>query len=215
MPGYNRVVISGTLGDGAEIWSVGVNFFPDDGPLVQDPSDLGQWAAAIVAGPVAAMPAALTNGLSSSGRVTEVSCYFYADIGDPAISVGTATANKVGTGSGTMPLSTACVATLLTALAGRRYRGRLYWPAVGWECDPDGSFDSTLWEPFSEDVSEFLEGLATSAPGATDLRPAVVSQAGGFITPVISVRSDDSPDTQRRRDEGLVPNVEVSPYPVP
>lgn len=215
MPDYNRVVISGTLGEGSEIWSCGVNFAPDSGPTVQSPTDLGQWAAAIVAGPVTNLPAALGNGLSSSGEITEVSTYFYADIGTPAISVGTAGASKAGSGTGALPLSTACVATLLTALSGRRYRGRLYWPAIGWQVDPDGSFDGTIWTPFAEDVAEFLEGVATAAPGATDLRPVVVSVAGGFVTPVTSIRADDLPDTQRRRDESLTPTYQVSPYPAP
>lgn len=213
MVDYNRVVVSGTLGGGADIWSCGFNFAPDIGPMVIAPEDLTAWAEAIATSITTLFPAALSNGLSSDGMVTLISCYYYADHTGPATSVGVADSTRTGSGSTTLPLSTACVASLRTALSGRRYRGRIFWPAVGWEVDPDGTFDATIWGPFTEDVAEFMGQIADAAPLATDLRPVVLSVAGGFVTPVTSITADNGPDTQRRRDDDVADATQSSPYP--
>lgn len=215
MVAYNRVVFEGLVGSGGEIWSCGVNFGPQTGDLVLLPQDLNVWAAAIVAGPIFNLPAGLSNGLSSGGRFTGVKTYYYADHTGPATAVGEALATKVGTGNLNLPLSTCCVATLRTPLSGRRNRGRIYWPALGYDILGAGTFDPDTWSDFAFDMAEFLEGVAQAAQPLALLQPVVLSKVAGTVTDVTSVVADNAPDSQRRRDEGLNVIYSNAPYPPP
>lgn len=213
MPAYNRVVLSGTLASGAEEFSVGMNFAPDLGAGISSPAELNSWAIAIANDLGTATADSIDRGLSLTGSVTQVSTYWYPDVGAPATAVGTASALYSGSVAAIHPLQTSVVVSLRTAFAGRRYRGRFYWPALGWTVGATGKFTGTPVSAAADDFAEMLEFIAGADGTSVELRPVVVSKAGGFVTPVTSVSVGDVPDTQRRRRDGLTEIYVNSPYP--
>jgi len=116
-----------------------------------------------------------------------------------------------GSGSATpMPNQDAAVVTLRTALAGKSYRGRMYFSgATEAQNDATGSIASAFNSALVTFVTNLqtdltAEGIALavlSAPRYANLAPpADVQTYAGAITPVTAiVTRDTSWDTQRRR----------------
>jgi hypothetical protein len=111
-----------------------------------------------------------------------------------------------GTKTTAIPSECAAVLTLLTAKRGRRYRGRIYLPAVD-----QGSInvDGTIVATATAGIVQQWNGLATAA-AAAQWTPVVASYGHGtlhgqptqwtpFATPVTLVRMDSVMDVQRRR----------------
>lgn len=204
MVAFNRVVIGGTLASGAESFSTSCGFAGDGEQPVSSPDLLAQWAADIATGlPAELASSEMLAGVSSTGAIREVRCYFYASETAPASAVGVSPLNLAGTGSPSRPTSVAAVLSLSTGLAGRRYRGRMYWPALGNVINTTGRFSSTVTAALAQGGSDLLTFIATAAPSAAPLIPVVVSRTGGFVTPVTEVRVGDVPDTQRSRRDNL------------
>lgn len=123
-----------------------------------------------------------------------------------------ATANQTavgGTGTAPQPVYTARVITLLTARAGRKYRGRMYIPTTSlaptaatglWATyiTPLGHFKSVLTQTTSDILTDF---------GASTAGPVVVSQVSAEATPVTALRTDNKPDTQRGRERSINPTI--------
>lgn len=212
MPSYNRVMIDGTLADGAEAWCTSCAFEGDSPDFIADPGDLNLWAAAIVAALPTAMGSNMKQGLGTVGRVTKVRVYAYPTIEGPAVSSGEATASVPGTGTALHPLPTSWVFSLRTGLSGRRYRGRMYWPALGETVGTNGRFSSGENALIAAEAEAFLNALASAAPGTGEFRPVVVSKVGGFLTPVSTIAVGDVPDTQRNRRDALVESYATVPY---
>lgn len=212
MPGFNRVVLSGGLASGQEEWSTGVAF-SDAGSGVTGAADLATWADTIADNLGTFIGSSLDNGVSAQGTISEVSCYWYADTVGPALNVGSAVATYAGSTPATHALQTSVVMSLRTGLSGRRYRGRAYWPALGWTINTAGRFAGTEPSVAASEFVDLLGAIADAAPGASALVPVVVSRAGGFLTPVSSVAVGNVPDTQRRRRDSLPELYVTSPYP--
>lgn len=201
---YNRLVVSGTLGGGADIFSVGFNYTPDLGAPVITPTDLNLWAAACATYFAGATLPNLKAGLSTSGTIREFRTYYHASDTGPATTVGTASASIAGTGTANQPLPTSFVLSLRTALAGRRARGRAYWPALSVVVQAAGTFSSGFMSAAPTEARNMIVAFGDAA-SATDLRPVVVSKVGaGQVTPVTQVAIGNVPDTQRRRRNALV-----------
>lgn len=105
-----------------------------------------------------------------------------------------------------LPAEVAHVLTLITGHRGRRYRGRVYLPAVqSSNIDVKGNLTTTVQTAIQ---TQYMGMLA--AMGAIQWTPVVASYGHGtihkvpttwtpFATPITSVRMDLQPDVQRRR----------------
>lgn len=205
MVARNQVFLDGRFGTaGTEGWTIGLNYAGPAGEVETDPADLGDWAQAIADYLESATLAGLDNLLSSSGRITRVRTYYYSGPG-PAVAAGTAALSPARVGSGTASKPPQCSAafTLLTGLAGRRYRGRFYWPCLAGGFTGD-TLKLSIPATAAQDAAAMMNAIGASVPGAVDLNVQVYSAVGDFLTPVNQVRIGDVIDTQRRRREALV-----------
>lgn len=122
-----RYVIGGTLPSG-EVWSTGVY-----GSQIGNPNDLQALAdGQVQSGSLfLAVVGALRPMLPAGAAVTSITCYRY-ESGRQATGTATAAvATGGGTGTVVHPNSMAMCVTLRTALANRRGRGRMFFPASG------------------------------------------------------------------------------------
>lgn len=212
MPAFNRVVLAGTLGVTAEQWSVSCAYWSDLAEPVSTSVGLQTWAEAIAAGLTTAPPgASLRQAMSVQCGIRQVRTYFYPSTAAPAGTVGAASMTQDGTSTSIHPYPTSVVCTLQTALAGRRHRGRFYWPGLGLTIAGNGRIGGTDVGNMAVAFADLLERIGEYAGGPDPLRPAVVSTVGDEVTPVTSVRVGDVPDTQRRRRNNLVEAYQTAP----
>lgn len=204
MPAFNRVVLSGTLASGAEIWSVGINFHAPASTPISTPGDLTTWASNIDTVMDTSLAGALGTGLSTTGRLTAVTTYFYAATDAPASAVGSFATSTSGIGTARNPLQTSVVCSLRTPFAGRSYRGRFYWPLLGQTIETTGRLSGASTSALATAAANMLTGMINAAPASSVLEVGVVSRALDAVTTVTAVDVGDVPDTQRRRSQGLV-----------
>lgn len=208
---HNRLVIAGTLGTaGVERWSCGLTYGVAGNDLVTTPEDLNEWCAN-VATYLASLGTThtLRAWLSASANISKVSAYYYSGTG-PAVAVGEKEVTPALTGSGaiSMPFQCSRVITLNTALAGRRYRGRVYWPYLFGTVSAAGKTSSS--QNSIDEVKASLVAIGAAAPTVSGLDLAVRSEAANAVTPVTSISVGDVIDTQRRRRDALVETRLVS-----
>jgi len=145
-----------------------------------------------------------TTQNTSATTLTDCTATFYRGGVLQFSATATQTASG-GTGTAPQPVYVARVITLLTARAGRKYRGRVYVPSTSlapvaatglWASyiTPLGHFKTVLLNTTSSLLTDF---------GATTAGPVVVSQVSAEATPVIALRTDNKPDTQRGRERGI------------
>lgn len=212
MVGANRVVLEGGIGGGNDRWSTSCAFGGNGSTLVDDPADLQTWAAAISTG-LATWTGTAIEGISGTNTTIDgVSVYYYPDVTGPAAATGQSVVAWAGTGTNIHPLPTSMVFSLGTGLAGRSYRGRMYWPAIAASVSSGGYFSTTLVGDVADDVVDLLAGIAGVVPGPGPIFPVVVSKTGGFVTGVTTVRVGTVPDTQRRRRDALTETYATRPY---
>ena len=135
--------------------------------------------------------------IRSTAGIVEERLYSYPVSGTHASAVAVQSDIRAGTSTaGTLPNQCCCVMTLLTGVAGRSQRGRIYFPAGGLAISPtDGQFSSTQ--------SGLRSGFAAWVLGTAGLvqgwAPYVVSQTQTSSLSVVQVKVDTRPDIQRRR----------------
>lgn len=204
MVARNHLYIDGYLGaPGLESWSVGIAYAGPEGEVETDATGLQEWATGVAAYLGSATLTGLMSMLSTSAGITGVRTYFYPGPG-PAAAAGEAllATPRVGTGTISKPAQCAAVFTLLTGLAGRRYRGRFYWPWLGTGYQ-GSTMQGILITGTATDAAAMLNAMGAEAGGVVPLLPQVYSRAGDFLTPVSQVRVDNIVDTQRRRRDNL------------
>lgn len=214
MVAYNRIVLAGTLANGAEIWSTSCGFTdPVNGPAT-DVADLQAWADAVSAALASTLAdTTLEDALSGNGAITEVRAYYYPDTGVPAAAVAVTGTNTPGSGAANQPLQSSAVLSLRTGVAGRRYRGRMYWPALAIAPSNFGTYTAATTGGLAEGAADLLAMIAGAAPPVGVFSPVVVSGAADQVTLVTSVAVGNVPDTQRRRRNGLIETYQEFPIP--
>lgn len=205
MVARNHLYLDGTLGAGnQERWSIGVAFSGLPGAPLTTATELQSWAEDVSDALGTATLTGMKNLLSSSGKITAVRTYYYPGPG-PATATGATTLTSPVTGTGTIskPPQCAAVFTLLTGSAGRRNRGRFYWPWLSSGMNTD--LTGTVPGGTATEAAALLNLMATlGSVGTVELTPAVYSRAGDTLTPVSSIRVGNIHDTQRRRRDKLV-----------
>lgn len=113
----------------------------------------------------------------------------------------------VGTSATIHPPYVAQVATLLTATAGRTNRGRLYLPATGLGVSSTTGQQSGSPTAFINNLASWLNNRSAWGIGTwiNAIDPIVMTQRGGAPQRVTTLRSDTKFDTQRGREDKLVP----------
>lgn len=143
-----------------------------------------------------------TDDMYTSQVLTKVSVYHYAAGGSQASGQAEQAVNIPGTrATPGSPLSTSVVVTTLTGAPGRSNRGRMYLPFVGLMGLDGRLADPTAAQRMAQAVAAFLGAIRGDGDGFT---PVVVSTTHTAAKTITSVRADDVPDSQRRRDESLV-----------
>lgn len=201
--GVSRISILGTFGSGdifdASLWYQGLTIASD--------ADAAARAAAF-AGLLTTAPtkADMSFCLGPNDNVTAVKIYHYATGGSAATYIGTAGVSGMpGTGLGEQGLQACVVMTFLTALSGRKYKGRIYWPATGLTYTGNNYHSSDL----TSLVTGFTTLLNAYTAAETGSTPVVVSATGSVATPVVQIRTDSKTDIQRRRANKQAPITTV------
>lgn len=216
MVARNRVVISGQIdaggAAGTDEWSVGFHYGAP-GTVVEGQQALTDWANSIGNLLTETLNyVTLKTALTTRGSIRSVACYQYGASG-PAVGVGAADFTVIGTSAANKPAQCAVVATLNTGLAGRSYRGRAYWPMLGY-----AFLNSTLvleQSTCSAIATAMAQLLTDIGQAAGDPQPAlgVYSATRDVMTPVTSISVGNVIDTQRRRRSELVETKQSSTYP--
>lgn len=195
-----RVVLAGSSA-GGEDWSTG--FWLSSGAPAQTILD------AIDNEAVEPFFTTISDAIFTTWTFRSLSVYSYAAGGNAASSQAVKAENIAGQqNTNGSPFSTALVVSLLSGRPGRSGRGRMYLPyhrSIGGTGHVSGT-DPAL---FGGAVNTMLSTIRGNADGLT---PVIMSRTHTELSPITSVRVDDLPDTQRRRDADLVPaNVYAAP----
>ena len=119
-----------------------------------------------------------------------------------------ATTEGAGTGSGTQPPYVCFAVTLLTLEASRSGRGRFFLPMTGTNMDGTGRLPTFFSTSTGTAVRTFLQAFNTGYNDEqAEGQVAVLSLTKTQILPVVQMRIDDMPDTQRGRKSKWVPGV--------
>lgn len=151
-----------------------------------------------------------TNGLKLSNApycsLTGIKASFYHD------NVLTQSATHgitpvAGTGSSIHPPYVALVATLLTSTAGRTNRGRMYMPATALGVSGTTGQQSGNPSAFTTNLASWFNNRAAWGWGTwvLSMDPIVMTQRGGAPSRITTVRMDTKFDTQRGREDKLIP----------
>lgn len=214
---YNRLILDGTLYSNSERFSTSVAFAAADGSAVSSQSALSTWAEAVRAllAPATGYSGTLRTLVGANGDYRKVRAYYYPTVGQPATIAGEST-GAIITGSGvqTCPPQCSVVASLLTGVPGRRTRGRMYFPYVSANFSNAGKISGpSTAAGISGAVAQFLGAVADLVSSPAGFGPVVVSEVGGFVTPVTSVSVGDVMDTQRKRRDDMVETRTVTAIP--
>lgn len=197
--GYSRNVISGKL-PGGEIWqcSLWAN---------EAPSDLAatQAQATAFAGKIqtdAANAGSPVSLLASGGTMDLLTTYSYLDSSGKATFVANAPiTTSAPAGTQTLPDQVTLCVTLLTGLAGRRHRGRVFVPYQTGALTA-GQISNTI----ATNVATWWSTLITHLNSTLGTQHIVVlSQVAGTSNTVNAVQVDTKLDIQRRRADKVVP----------
>lgn len=210
MPERNKIVISGTLGStDAARWSIGLSYgaVVDGDGVEEGATNLTEWAQAIATfiGSGAIVGPRMLSCLTAEGTITDVTAYYYRTGEQQARNVGQASLVKSGTGTVRMPAQSSVVCSLRTAVSGRSFRGRFYWPAIGETMTDTLKFTAGAAPALAPEFAALVSGVATASP-VVALLPKVYSPTRDLLTTVSAVSVGDVPDTQRRRRDNLVEN---------
>lgn len=213
MVARNKLVLQGTMGAaGQEQWSIGLHYRDPGGGALLDPAGLNLWAQTAYGNLSAAVTSNLANIMGPNTRIVRIATYGYGPTG-PAVAQGSyAGTAVVGTGaSQRLAPQDALVCTLLTGLAGRSYRGRIYWPAGGMLVGTD--LKASVPAGTASSFAQLIAQLGEAEEGVAFLEPVVYSATKNVLTEVSGVSVGDIIDSQRSRRNNLVETRQVADVP--
>lgn len=192
--GVTKVVLQGHL-TGAEIFETGF--------WLKGAAPISDAAASVLAAQLATffgtdLKPSVVPLITTTSGYDNLRVYGYPTGGPTAVSVGVAAiASGAGTGTGqSNPNQVSIVATLRTALAGRRNRGRMYLPANAANII-SGQLSSAQCTSLATAVAAFFTDINSNAAGPQKVQ--VVSITGSVSNDVTDVSVDSKLDIQRRR----------------
>lgn len=202
---YTRIVLAGTI-SGTQTWSTGLALSPPPSTVSQ--SDMDALLAAIKPAVTAWWGSSSLDicGINApTTTLAEIRAYLYSGIpgtGAGLQAINTYATPLVGTSSQRVPVQTALVASMLTGLPGRSFKGRCYTPATGITLGADHQVAQTLLDAIGGKWKALIDSInAVSSP---EFGRVVVHGARGNFA-VTQVRVDSEPDIQRRRADKILP----------
>lgn len=105
-----------------------------------------------------------------------------------------------GANTARLPLTSACVVSLISDDVGRKNRGRIYIPAAGAGLS-SSQMDSSTTSAVATATAALITGINTTNVGATPPETVVVGSNQATPPPITSVRVDSLVDVQRRRQD--------------
>lgn len=196
-----RLTFNGTTYGGAETFSWGVGIGFDAGGTVTG-TQVQAFAQAVAGLLQLEADSPWLDEHSTLSEYTDVAVQYYLS-GPTAIFSGAAPVSPVVEGDGATeqaPQVARCV-SLVTGVAGRRFRGRIYLPAAAASVTSNGT--AVPITGFTSSFAEFLAAIPTVWVGPEEPFIGVHSAASDLITPVIAVRTGNRLDTQRRRADNI------------
>ena len=196
--GVMRLSLEGNI-SATDVWNTSLWFAPADG-TVSIPSTNG--GAVVVLGQLTtgtdwnALRTGLLTMLRPNGGLLRETLYCYPTGGPTATAI--ATQDDIAAGTGTVaanPAQVSRVVTTLTGLAGRSFRGRMYFPATSLAM---GGTDLQFTDNGSTLLTQVANWIRTQA-ATNKWQAVVVSSARSAKTNIQSVKTDSKPDIQRRR----------------
>lgn len=219
------IVFAGAL-PGGEQWSIGFRTVSAS-PPADSLQTLADWYAEVFR--IAWGSTGTNFALLNSTQVTMTTCTVRSiDTAGHTIAVAVGVPSGPVQGTNTAPFlpnQDALVVSLLTARAGRSFRGRVYLPCLNATLLATGRVDPASTRNVALGfVQQLIEGLNGAngfpLPGrpvpAAFFRVAIQSTTSGQpAAPVINVKCGDVMDTQRRRRDKLVEAYNTLPVPTP
>jgi hypothetical protein len=196
--GVMRLALRGKI-SATDVWNTSVWFAPLDGTVTIPNTNGG---ASVVLGQLttgtqwAAFKSGLLAMIRANGQLSGETLYCYPTGGPTATAIATQDDIAAGTGTvGALPAQVSRVVTLLTGVAGRSYRGRMYFPATALAC---GATDLQFTDNGATLLTQ-LDGWLAMQSAVNKWQAVVVSSARSAKTNVQSFKTDSLPDIQRRR----------------
>lgn len=212
---YFRVSILGTLPTG-EVWSVNPVFDPTSevGWLISQANI--DAAATLIANRT--IPTTLRSIMSAASARTGARVEVRNDATDALeyISVQGSSSATAGTGTTTLPLQSALVASIRTSTPGGSGRGRLYWPALGAVLNVSGRLATPTPAAFLADMKTYLAGIEADLEAqfiAVPFNLAVRSKTTHSTPHATRIQVGDVIDTQRRRRDAQAESYSTVNYP--
>lgn len=212
---YVRVSILGSM-TGGEVWSINPVYDPTlEFPGTVDQVALDAAAAAIAnLSPGAGLLEPMSNLLSITGARVEVR----DDATDDLIALGLSTRATplAGTAAPFQAPQTSLVASLRTNTPGASGRGRIYWPALGYQVGSNGRVVPAKLGTFAGAMKTYLLGIESALETAFPtilFNLAVRSRATKTTPHVVRLQAGDIFDTQRRRRDALPESYTATPIP--
>jgi len=210
-----RVILSGTSPAPGEVWSTGVSLQGVAPAMTQE--EITEWATNIATALNAYTSAnPLVSLLSSGGSMNTVRCELRDAATEELIRAGEAAipTGLQGSTAANKVLQASVVFSLRTAVPGRSYRGRCYWPA--WNFSPSAQLlfvTSTLpgYLTAFADLIELINAQAIVVDPSFAVILVVRSRLLHVSTPVTALAVGDVPDTQRRRRDAVNEQYTVLP----
>lgn len=199
-----------------DTWSTGI-WFSGLAEATPTAAQISQWALNALTDFNTLVWSPATNSLKSANAsyctLATARAFFYID--NNIQQSGTAAITAVpGTGSSPHPPYAALVATTLTGLAGRRNRGRMYLPVTGLAVSSSTGQQNGSPAAFANNLAAWINDRGTWATGpgwpVNAVSPVVMTQTGSAPQVITALRMDSRFDTQRNRENKLVPAVTSS-----
>lgn len=118
---------------------------------------------------------------------------------------------EIGSNANGAAASQCVVTSLLTAVATRSGRGRLYWPATGGFGGSVHRYDDTLCQNMANDLAALYESIVLAAPSDAGLVGVVRSGKLHSVNNITTIRVDTRPDRQEHRESRLTFNQHSAP----
>lgn len=204
--GYVRLTAGGDIAT-TQSWSTGFTVSVPGSATSQSDLQtlLGAFRAAWEIGWATATTTKIASINAADTRLYRYRAYLYAPSGGPAILQASEDRTALlGTQTGSsVPTQTSIVATLLSGLPGRSYRGRMYLPATAITLGATHQTTQTVVNGLATTVAGIITAVNAATTG-TPFGEVVVAGLQGRI-PISSVRVDSEPDIQRRRADKVSP----------